>query len=1064
MMRVAVAIIVVLLSVVGSGPKGPVPAVHAQSPTWSTHCHVTDGTFSTCPDGSKEWSDVTPKYFSQSNSYLYADQAKLNASLPTPPPTDTLVLLYDECAMTKALGPDQYFLVSFPTVETENGLKVLNHYVIHIFTDGTIVFIENGVPQGPTTGLEPYRVSTIEGMKGGASFGPSPNCPTSHVMAEFQIPLSAAGGDSYSPDPLYWSASIPDQPPIASFISSPANPVAGQNVGFDASASYDPDGTVVSYSWSFGDGQGGAGEFPILANTNPGSYTVSLTVTDNGSPSASDTLAKTIKVAPVPPAFDYSLSVSPASGSVTVGATAQTSSAIVTATLTAGIPQGITLSSHVSGPSNGVSVFFTPASITPATTGASAFVTITVSPVALIGTYLVTISGNPPGASAFSATFTLVVTTSFDYSLGASPATLNVTIGGAGSTEVTTATLLAGNPQIVSFGISGLPAYVTATPSDPASCSPTCSSSVDLTASSLATPTSGATITFTGTSSSGVVKTATFILVVKAPTNAFDYSLAWSPPSASVVVGNNATTSVLATLTSGSAVSQTCTITSAAVTGLAVSVPTFSITPASPSASQSEKISTSASTPPSPPAGYSIGVSCSGGGVTRTASFVLVVNAHFDYSLSASPPSLTLLDGGSGRSETSTATLLSGTSESVSFSISNLPPGVTASFFSPTSCNPTCSTSVILTASFNATPTSGVIITVKGTSVSGIVKTATFTLVVQIPTVHDVAVTAVSVSPTSVVGGASVTIFVTVKNTGNVAESGIAVEAIAQSPTTLVPFHTTIGSLNPGASENVSFVWGTPTASGSAGVYTISGLAALAAGETDPTPLDNSRIDGTVTVSSGNQPPIASFTFLPEIPLINQTIVFNATLSSDPNPSAHITNYRWDFGDGSNTNSSVPTVGHSYRSAASYLVSLTVVDSLGLISSSSMHSVTVTRIPYVPGIKVGDWAKYSFSGNVTSFGSANPILITLNVTSVHGSVINGTLTFLYSNGTAISQPFSTDVANAQVTQFVPLFLAANLTAGDPPFSPPPLLKLKNTIFGVFLGGSRQTKGLIILSP
>src|SRR3989475_314495 len=592
MVRVAVAIIVVLLSVVGSGPRGPVPAVHAQSPTWSAHCHITDGTFSTCPDGSKEWSDVTPKYFSQSNSYLYADQAKLNASLPTPPPTDTLVLLYDECAMTKALGPDQYFLVSFPTVETENGLKVLNHYVIHIFTDGTIVFIENGVPQGPTTGLEPYRVSTIEGMKGGASFGPSPNCPTSHVMAEFQIPLSAAGGDSYSPDPLYWSASIPDQPPIASFISSPANPVAGQNVGFDASASYDPDGTVVSYSWMFGDGQGGAGEFPIHAYTNPGSYTVSLTVTDNsgsvdtytntvtvgqrqvnipptacftinplpvivgqaasfdascssdpddlivsyswnfgdmstssivspthafsstgnhtltltvtdnGSPSASDTLAKTIKVAPVPPPFDYSLSVSPASGSVTVGATAQTSSAIVTATLTAGIPQGITLSSHVSGPSNGVSVFFTPASITPATTGASAFVTITVSPVALIGTYLVTISGNPPGASAFSATFTLVVTTSFDYSLGASPATLNVTIGGAGSTEVTTATLLAGNPQIVSFGISGLPAYVTATPSDPASCSPTCSSSVDLTASSLATPTSGATITFTGTSSS----------------------------------------------------------------------------------------------------------------------------------------------------------------------------------------------------------------------------------------------------------------------------------------------------------------------------------------------------------------------------------------------------------------------------------------------------------------------------------------------------------------------------------------------------------------------------------
>src|SRR2546425_6223098 len=724
MMRVAVAIIVVLLSAVGSGPRGPVPAVHAQPPTWSAHCHITDGTFSTCPDGSREWSDVTPKYFSQSNSYLYADQAKLNASLPTPPPTDTLVLLYDECGMTKALGPDQYFLVSFPTVETENGVKVLNHYVVHIFTDGTMVFIENGVPKGPATGPEPYRVSTIEGMKGQAGFGPSPNCPTNHVMAEFQIPLSAAGGDSYSPDPLYWSASVPDQPPIASFISSPVLPVAGQNVGFDASASYDPDGTVVSYSWMFGDGQGGAGEFPVHAYANPGMYTVSLTVTDNsgsvdtytntvtvgqrqvnipptacftinpspvivgqvasfdascssdpddliasyswsfgdmstssivspthafsstgnhtltltvtdnGSPSASDTLAKTIKVAPVPPAFDYSLSVSPASGSVTVGATAQTSSAIVTATLTAGIPQGITLSSHVSGPSNGVSVFFTPASITPATTGASAFVTITVSPVALIGTYLVTIAGNPPGASASSTTFTLVVTTAFDYSLVTSPATLNVTIGGAGSTETITATLLAGNPQPVSFAISGLPLYVTPAFSH-VGCIPSCSISIVLTAGSLATPTN-ATITIKGQSVSGLVRTAIFTLMIKAPSNAFDYSLAWNPPSTSVVVGNNATTSISATLTSGTAASLACSVTPPMVAGLAVSLPGFGITPATPSASQSEKISTSASTPPSL-SGYSIVVSCTGGGVTHTASFLLVVTAHFHYSLSASP-------------------------------------------------------------------------------------------------------------------------------------------------------------------------------------------------------------------------------------------------------------------------------------------------------------------------------------------------------------------------------------------------------------------------------------------
>ena len=57
--------------------------------------------------------------------------------------------MYDECGLTTPLGPNEYFLVSFKTVELEAGIEQLKHYAIHIFTDGTIIFLENGVVQPP---------------------------------------------------------------------------------------------------------------------------------------------------------------------------------------------------------------------------------------------------------------------------------------------------------------------------------------------------------------------------------------------------------------------------------------------------------------------------------------------------------------------------------------------------------------------------------------------------------------------------------------------------------------------------------------------------------------------------------------------------------------------------------------------------------------------------------------------------------------------------------------------------------------------------------------------------
>jgi outer membrane protein assembly factor BamB len=82
--------------------------------------------------------------------------------------------------------------------------------------------------------------------------------------------------------------------PTASFTYSPQNPVVGEEVTFDASASVDPDGTIVSYQWSFGDGNSGLGKVATHDYSNTGTFTVTLTVADNEGVTAST--VKTVKI------------------------------------------------------------------------------------------------------------------------------------------------------------------------------------------------------------------------------------------------------------------------------------------------------------------------------------------------------------------------------------------------------------------------------------------------------------------------------------------------------------------------------------------------------------------------------------------------------------------------------------------------------------------------------------------------------------------------------------------------------------------------------------------------
>jgi PKD repeat protein len=81
------------------------------------------------------------------------------------------------------------------------------------------------------------------------------------------------------------------QPPVAQFTFSPAAPVVGQSVSFDATSSYDPDGIIVSYRWDL-DGDGTDDAFTPTVNAtynSSGVAMVRLTVIDNDGLSSTST-------------------------------------------------------------------------------------------------------------------------------------------------------------------------------------------------------------------------------------------------------------------------------------------------------------------------------------------------------------------------------------------------------------------------------------------------------------------------------------------------------------------------------------------------------------------------------------------------------------------------------------------------------------------------------------------------------------------------------------------------------------------------------------------------------
>ncbi|GHJ47660.1 hypothetical protein Cs7R123_50020 [Catellatospora sp. TT07R-123] len=181
---------------------------------------------------------------------------------------------------------------------------------------------------------------------------------------------------------------------VTATVSTATTSGSAQTVSLSASGA--PAGVTVSFSPSSVT-SGSSSTMTVAASASAASGTYTVTVTGTGS--VTRTAQYTLTVGTVT-GNDFSIATSPAAGSANRGSSVTTT---VATTTTSGSAQTVNLSA--SGVPAGVTVSFSPPSVT---SGGSATATVSVGASTAVGTYTITVTGT--GSVSHTTTYTLTVT------------------------------------------------------------------------------------------------------------------------------------------------------------------------------------------------------------------------------------------------------------------------------------------------------------------------------------------------------------------------------------------------------------------------------------------------------------------------------------------------------------------------------------------------------------------------------------------------------------------------------------------------------------------------------
>ena len=456
------------------------------------------------------------------------------------------------------------------------------------------------------------------------------------------------------------------------------------------------------------------GTYPITVTGNGGgiqhSTTVTLTVTGSG-------------------VADFGISASPASLSIAQG---KQDTSTITTTISGGYNGPVNLSA--SGLPSGTTVIFNPQTI-PAPGSGNSTMTITVGGSTPLGTYPITVTGQGGGIQQrHTTTVTLTVVAPPNFTISASPASLSIAQGHQGTSTITTATS-GGFNSAIGLSASGMPSGTTVTFNPQTIPAPGSGNSTMTIAVGGSTPLGTYPITVTA-NGGGIQQTTTVTLTVVAPPN---FSISASPASLSVAQGNQGASTITTTI-SGGFNSDIGLSASGMPSGTTVTFNPQTI-PAPGSGNSTMTITVGGSTPLGT---YPITVTGNGGGIQQSTTVTLTVVAPPNFSISASPASLSVAQGNQGAS-TITTTISGGFNNDIGLSASGMPSGTTVTFNPQTIPAPGSGNSTMTITVGGSTPLGTYPITVTGNG-GGIQQNTTVTLTVVAPPSFTISASPASVS------------------------------------------------------------------------------------------------------------------------------------------------------------------------------------------------------------------------------------------------------------------------------------------------------------------------------